>query len=64
MIESKNCASKFENVVDKLCATNHINFKEADTAKLQLEEFISSKAKIHKDSFLGFSLADNRLDHF
>ena len=64
MIESKNCSSKFEKVVDKLYMANHINSKEADGAKLQLEEFISSTAKVHRDQFLGFSLADNRLDHF
>ena len=64
MIENNNCSSNFEKVVDRLYTANHINSKEADNAKLQLEEFISSTAKIHKDKFLVFSLADNRLDHF
>ena len=64
MIESKNCPSKFEKVVEKLYTENYINLKEADNVKLQLKEFISSKAKFHKDTFLGFSLDDNRLDHF
>jgi hypothetical protein len=50
--------------VDKLYTANHINSKEADNAKLQLEEFISSTAKTQKDKFLGFSLGDNRLDNF
>ena len=67
MIESKNCSSKFEKVVDKLYTANHINSEEADNAKLQLEEFISSTAKIHKDKFLEFSLAEScgdRLHYF
>ena len=64
MIESKNCPSNFEKIVDKLYTTNHINSKEADDAKLQLEEFISSAAKIHKDKFLGFSLADKCFGSF
>ena len=55
MIESKNCPITFENVVDTLYTANHINSKEGDNAKLQLEEFISSTAKIHKDEFLGDS---------
>ena len=58
MIESKNCPSKFEKVVDKLYTANHINSKGLDNAKLHLQEFISSTAKIHKDKF------DSRLDHF
>ena len=64
MIESKNCPSKFEKVVDKTYMAYHINSKEADNAILQLEEFMSSTAKIHKDKFLGFSFTDNRFDHF
>ena len=60
MIESKNCPITFENVVDTLYMANHINSKEGDNAKLQLEEFISSTAKIHKDEFLG----DNYLNFF
>ena len=64
MSESKNCPSKFENVVDKLYTANHINSKEADNVKLQMDEFISSTAKIHKDKFLGLCLAGNQLDHF
>ena len=52
MIENNNCSSNFEKVVDRLYTANHINSKEADNAKLQLEEFISSTAKIHKDKFL------------
>ena len=60
MIESKNCSSKFEKVVDKLYTANHINSEEADNAKLQLEEFMSTTTKIHKDKFLGFSLAERR----
>ena len=63
MIESKNCPSKFE-VVDMLYMADHINSKEADNTKLQLEEFMSSTATIHKDNFLGFSLAENHLNHF
>ena len=64
MIERKNFLSKLEKVVDNLYTANHISSKEADNAKLQLEEFISSTGKIHKDNSLGFTLADNRLDHF
>ena len=64
MSESKNCPSKFENVVDKLYTANHINSKEADNVKLQMDEFISSTAKIHQDKFLGLCLAGNQLDHF
>ena len=64
MIESKNCPSKFEKDVDKIYTANHINSKKADNAKLQLEEFISNTTKIHKDKFLDFRFADNRLNQF
>ena len=64
MIESKNNPSKFEKVVGKLYTAKLVDSKEANNAKLQLQEFISSTANIHKDKFLRVSLADNRLDHF
>ena len=53
--------------MDKLYTANHINSEEADNAKLQLEEFMSTTTKIHKDKFLGFSLAEScgdRLHYF
>ena len=62
--EPKVCALQFSALVDKLFATKWISERVAENAKLQMQEFLSSKCKENKSKFKTFDVHTQRLDDF
>ena len=58
------CVLKFGNLVDRFHTLKWITATEADSAKLQYEEFLISVHHEYRDTFLKFSMKDDRLDAF
>lgn len=63
-ILEKGGTEKFERIADKLYALKQIDSKEADHAKLQMEDFIANVANVHREEFINFNVSEIRLDHF
>ena len=61
---SRSCEPMFEKIFEKLISYKHLSSREADTAKLEFSNFLSTTVKEKKDSFVKFNKEINCIDAF
>ena len=60
MVESsRSCELMFQNILEKLTSYKQLPSREADAAKLEFLNFLSTSVKENKDSFVKF---DEKID--
>ena len=65
MVESsRSCELMFEKILEKLFSYKYLPSGEADAAKLEFSNFLSTTVKEKKDSFVKFDKETDRVDTF
>ena len=65
MVESpRSCELMFEKIVKKLVSYKQLPNREADAAKLEFSNFLSTTVKENKNSFVKFGKETNNVDTF
>ena len=65
LVESpETCERKFNCLLEILYTTQHLSGKSVEEAKTEFPKFIQEIVICHKEEFLGFDIADHRLDSF
>ena len=65
MVESsRSCQLMFEKILEKLFSYKHLPSGEADAAKLEFSNFLSTTVKEKKDSFVKFDKETDRVNTF
>ena len=57
---SRSCKLKFEKIRENLVSRKQLPSREADTAKLEFSNFLSTTVKENKDSFVKFDKENDR----
>ena len=57
---SRSCKLKFEKIRENLVSCKQLPSREADTAKLEFSNFLSTTVKENKDSFVKFDKENDR----
>ena len=65
MVESsRSCELMFEKILEKLFSYKYLPSGEADAAKLEFSNFLSTTVKEKKDSFVKFDKETDRVNTF
>ena len=65
MVEpSRSCELMFEKILEKLTSYKQFPSREADAAKLEFSNFLSTTVKESKDSFVKFDKETDRVNTF